>query len=70
MEGNGTLLLGLALGWLALAAGLVLYRGARRWWRNRRYGSPVDHSALLMEYGRKMTSAPDRQALGRRWGDS
>jgi signal transduction histidine kinase len=24
----------------------------------------VDHNALLMEYGRKMSSAPDRQALG------
>jgi two-component system NarL family sensor kinase len=65
MDGIETLLIGLVLGWVALAAGLVLYRGVRTWWRNRRYGSPVDHSALLMEYGRKMTGAPDRWALGR-----
>lgn len=62
MEGN-ELLVGLALGWLTLAAGLLLVLQARRWWRLRRYGEPVDHNALLMEYGRKMTSAPDRQTL-------
>ena len=57
------LMAGLALGWLTLGLGLLLYQGVRRWWRNRRYGTPVDHSALLMEYGRRMTSAPDRQVL-------
>ena len=54
---------GLALGWLTLALGLVLYRRMRKWWHNRRYGVPIDYGVLLMEYGRKMTSAPDRQAL-------
>ena len=58
------LLIGLALGWLTLVLGLLLYRGAHRWWRTRRYGAPVDHSVLLAEYGRKMTDALDRQALG------
>ena len=59
------LLTGLALGWLTLALTLLLYRGARGWWRTRRYGAPVDHSALLVEYGRKMTDAPDQQVLAR-----
>ena len=58
------LTIGLALGWFSLALGFLLYRGARRWWRLWRYGVPIDHSALLMEYGRKMTGALDRQALG------
>jgi len=64
MKENGMLLIGLALGWLTLALGFLLYRGAHRWWRTRRYGAPVDHSVLLAEYGRKMTGALDRQALG------
>ena len=64
MEGNTNYLqIGLALGGLAMALGFLLYRGVRGWWRNRRYGSPIDHSALLMEYGRRMTGAPDQQAL-------
>jgi signal transduction histidine kinase len=64
MEGNTLYLLAsLVLGWLTLALGLLLYRGLHRWWRNRRYGPPIDHSVLLVEYGRKMTGAPDRQAL-------
>lgn len=57
------LMLGLALGWLTLVAGLLFHRGLRKWWRNQRYGPPVDHGVLLVEYGRKMTGAPDRQAL-------
>ena len=64
MEKSETLVVGLALGWLTLVLGLLLYRRVRKWWRNRRYGTPIDYSILLMEYGRKMTSAPDRQALG------
>ena len=57
------LMTGLALGWLTLALGLLLYRGMRKWWRSQRYGTPIDHSVLLVEYGRKMTGALDRQAL-------
>ena len=56
-------MIGLALGWLTLALALLLYRGVRGWWHDRRYGPPVDHSVLLVEYGRKMTGAPDRRAL-------
>lgn len=55
---------GMALGWFTLAVGLLTYRGVRGWWRSRRYGMPIDHGALLVEYGRKMTGALDRQALG------
>jgi len=63
MSDIGVLLVGLALGALALALGSVLWRGVRRWWRAWRYGTPIDHSTLLVEYGRKMTAAPDRQGL-------
>jgi len=55
---------GMALGWFTLAVGLLVYRGMRGWWRSQRYGAPIDHSVLLVEYGRKMTGALDRQALG------
>lgn len=54
---------GLVLGWLTLALGVVFFLAARRWWRRWRYGAPVDHSVLLMEYGRKMTSALAPEAL-------
>jgi signal transduction histidine kinase len=64
MGGVGVLLIGLMLGALALALGFLLWRGVRRWWRARWFGIPIDHSTLLVEYGRKMTGAPDRQALG------
>lgn len=63
MTGVGTLFIGLALGWLTLLLGSVLWRGVRRWWRAWRYGTPIDHGTLLVEYGRRMTAAPDRQAL-------
>jgi signal transduction histidine kinase len=63
MSDIGILLVGLALGVLVLALGFVLWRGVRRWWRAWRYGTPIDHSTLLVEYGRRMTGAPDRQAL-------
>ena len=54
-------IVGLALGWLSLALVFLLDLGVRRWWRRWQYGAPVDHSALLMEYGRKLTGALDRQ---------
>ena len=57
-------ILGLALGWLTLALVGLVYLAARRAWRRWRYGAPLDHSALLMGYGRKLTGALDRQALG------
>lgn len=60
----GVLLIGLALGALTLVLGFVLWRSVRRWWRAWRYGAPIDHSTLLVEYGRRMTGALDRRALG------
>src|SRR4030043_502251 len=59
----GNVIIGLILGWLTLALGAVFYLAARRGWRRWRYGTPVDHSVLLMEYGRKLTGALDRQSL-------
>jgi len=63
-EPIGNVIIGLALGWLTLALGSLVYLAARRAWRRWRYGAPLDHSALLMGYGRKLTSALDRHALG------
>lgn len=63
-EGINYLVIGLMLGWLTLTLGLVLYQRMRKWWHNRRYGTSINHGVLLMEYGRKMTGTPDRQALG------
>ena len=63
MSDVAVLLVGLGLGALALVLGLLLWRGARRWWRAWRYGAPIDHSTLLVEYGRRMTAAPDRRPL-------
>ena len=60
---SAPLLLGALLGALALALGLVLWGGLRGWWRAWRYGTPIDHATLLVEYGRRMTGAPDRRAL-------
>jgi signal transduction histidine kinase len=57
-------MIGLALGWLTLALGLALYRAVRGYWHTRRYGPPVDHGVLMVEYGRKMMAVLDRQALG------
>ena len=57
------LLAGLVLGGLGCTLGAALYRTLRRWWYRQRYGAPIDHSMLLVEYGRRMTSALDREAL-------
>jgi signal transduction histidine kinase len=63
-EGINYLVIGLTLGWLTLTLGLVLYQRMRKWWHNQRYGTSINYGVLLMEYGRKMTGTPDRQALG------
>ncbi len=55
---------GLGLGWITLALGIGLIRVGRRWWCRHRYGPPVDHGLLLVEYGRKLTGVDDRQDLG------
>lgn len=59
------LLVGLTLGWLTLVLGFFLFRVVRGWWRKQRYGEPIDHSILLVEYARKLTKTGDREALGR-----
>jgi len=63
MEKNQALIIGLSLGWLTLALSLLLYQTVHRWYRLWRYGAPIDHSRLLVEYGRRMTGALDSQAL-------
>lgn len=60
MAGNIKLLAAVVLAWLALGLGLLAYRIERGWYRSWRYGPPLDHSSLLVEYGRRMTAAPDR----------
>ncbi len=57
------LVIGLMLGWITLTLGLLLYQRMRTWWHTRQYGASINYSVLLMEYGRKMTGAPDRQVL-------
>lgn len=64
MTGNlNALLVGLGLGWLTLALGLFLFFRIREWWRRRRYGDPINHGLLLVEYGRKLTGVKHYQAL-------
>jgi signal transduction histidine kinase len=58
-----SLLVGLVLGGIAFAAGIVLYHSVRSWWRRRRYGEPVDHGGLLTDYCRKLTTVNDRETL-------
>jgi len=53
----------LLLGWLTLALGLWLYGKARQWLRRRRFGEPIDHETLLVEYGRRLAGALDQKAL-------
>jgi signal transduction histidine kinase len=63
MEEHGTVIVGLIIGWLSLAVSVLLYRAIRRWYRLWRYGTPIDHSGLLVEYGRRLTGALDSRAL-------
>ncbi|HEY47193.1 MAG TPA: sensor histidine kinase [Anaerolineae bacterium] len=57
------LIIGLVVGWLVLGLGGVVFHQVRRWWRRRQYGAPIDRSLLLMEYGRKLTSAKDMDTM-------
>jgi signal transduction histidine kinase len=63
MDTGIAVVLGLAVGWVTLALGLVVLRAARPWYRAWRYGPPLDHGALLVEYGRRMTAAADQDAV-------
>lgn len=60
-----TLWVGLVLGWITLALGLFLFFKGRGWWRRRRYGDPINHGLLLVEYGRRLTGVKDHQALAK-----
>ncbi|HSG17340.1 MAG TPA: sensor histidine kinase [Anaerolineae bacterium] len=60
---TGYLFGGLALGWLSLAFGYLVYRVFYKRWRRWRYGDQIDHSVLLTEFGRKLTTIQDLTAL-------
>jgi signal transduction histidine kinase len=49
---------------VALAA-VWLITLARRWYHRWRYGLPIAHEELLVQYGRRMAALLDRQALAR-----
>jgi signal transduction histidine kinase len=42
---------------------------ARRWYRRWRYGQPIAHEELLVQYGRRMAALLDRGALARLLAD-
>lgn len=58
-------LVGLLVGWISLAVFLFLILRVSRWWRSQRFGDPINHGVLLVEYGRKLTDIKNRQALGK-----
>jgi signal transduction histidine kinase len=62
---NRQALIGVAVGWLSLSLGLLLFYGLRRWQRRRRYGQEIEHGLLLVEYGRRMTATSDRAEIVR-----
>jgi signal transduction histidine kinase len=63
MSQISTLVMGLILGALAAAVSALLWRGIQYWWRAWRYGTPIDHNTLLVEYGRRMTSALNQRTM-------
>ena len=56
-------MLGLGLGWLTLALGLILFRTVSQWWRARRFGDPINHGLLLVEYGKEFTGVKHHTSL-------
>jgi signal transduction histidine kinase len=58
-----SILIGLVLGLLLMGLAILIINFVKRWWLHRQFGVPVNHSSLMVEYGRKMTSAPDRATL-------
>ena len=63
MNNATILLIGLGLGWLTLSLGLFIFLRLRKLWRKQRYGDPINHGLLLVEYGRKLTGIQHHQAL-------
>ena len=55
----------LLLGALAALLGVWLVLLARRWYHRRRYGLPIAHEELLVQYGHRMAGLLDREALAR-----
>jgi signal transduction histidine kinase len=51
------------LGALGALVGVWLAILARRWYDRWRYGLPIAHEELLVQYGRRMASLMDREAL-------
>ena len=45
--------------------GMLAYKLARRWYRQWHYGTPIDHEALLVAYGREMAGLLNREAISR-----
>ncbi|UCC60393.1 MAG: sensor histidine kinase [Dehalococcoidia bacterium] len=56
---------GLILGWFVLFLLILLYIGLRSWWLKRKFGLPIEHGLLLVEYGRRLTNADDQESLSR-----
>lgn len=65
MGENAYLIVGLLAGWVSLGLGHWMYQRGRIWWRKRRHGAPVDHGALLVEFGARLGSAHDAETIGR-----
>jgi signal transduction histidine kinase len=57
------LFVGLVLGWFTLVVGFSIFHQVRKQWRKRRYGTPIDHSLLLVEYGRTLAGIEDKEVL-------
>lgn len=57
------LIAGLLAGWFAVGLVYLIFRQARKLWRERQRGAPIDHSLLLVEYGRKLTDAKEVETL-------
>ena len=60
---TSSLIGGLALGWLSLAIGYLVYHVFYKRWRIWRYSDQIDHSTLLTDFGRKLTTVQDLTAL-------
>jgi signal transduction histidine kinase len=54
---------GLLVGWITFGLVYVVYRQALKWWWQQRHGVPINHSLLLVEYGRKLTAAEEVETL-------
>jgi signal transduction histidine kinase len=52
------------VGALATLLAVGITHLARRWAHRRRYGTPIAHEELLVQYGRRMASLLDREAVG------